>query len=196
MKYLIPLYFILFISFITIINVNSAKKTPKKPTKKTTTTTKKTTTSKKITPIVKSFWKPLRVPLTGKTATTLGKRGVEYYNKQHKNENLTYINVTEGERCGHISTKNRKIRVTVLVRKTSTGKKGNASCNYLRAVFSEFRRGKIDIILVKLLNKEVKGNCDIKGKDKESQKTTKKPTNKTTKKSTKSKSNKSKKKIN
>ncbi|CEG06145.1 Hypothetical protein SRAE_2000499810 [Strongyloides ratti] len=168
MKYSIPLYFILFISIITIINVNSAKKPPKKPTTKE-----------------KKIWKPLKVPLNGTLVTKLGKKGVDYYNKQH-NKTLIYINVTSGERCGHLSSKNKKIRVTVLVGKTSNGKKGSTSCNHLRAVFNVTKKGGEKIILVKLLKTNVTGNCNIKGKDKASQKTTKKPT---TKKNSKGKKN-------
>ncbi|CEF70367.2 Hypothetical protein SRAE_2000500000 [Strongyloides ratti] len=154
MKLLILLPFPLFILVITIISVNSA-------------------TQPLI--IIKKEWTPMKAPLNGTMVQRLGRQGVEYYNKQNSNVTLTYINVTAGEKSGKKKEGNKKIRLTILVAKTSSDKKieNNNSCGKLRAVFNVTKEGQKNIIRVNLLETKVAGNCDIKSKDKKPQNTIK-----------------------
>ncbi|CEF70359.2 Hypothetical protein SRAE_2000499200 [Strongyloides ratti] len=137
MKYLIPLYFVLFLSVITIINVNSKKKATKE-------------------------WKPMKPLLNSTFVTKLGRKGVNYYNNQHKNETiLIFVNVTNGLRSGKKSKENKLLKLIIMVtRSTSSNRNRKQYCQKLRVIFNDTNSGRIPI-RSKLFNKTLEGECII-----------------------------------
>ncbi|CEF70355.1 Phloem filament PP1 domain-containing protein [Strongyloides ratti] len=126
MKYLIPLYFILFLSIFTIINVFSSSIQ--------VTTTKPSTTNK-------NKWKKLKAPLNGTMVQRLGKEAVETYNKNHPKKQLTYINVTRGLKAGRKEDGNKQIKLRIFVSKTDNTASKGLTCQSLISIFNVTKNG-------------------------------------------------------
>ncbi|CEF70354.2 Hypothetical protein SRAE_2000498700 [Strongyloides ratti] len=142
MKYLIPSYFILFISIITIFNVYSTTKASKKFDKK---------------------WEQMTAPVNGTMMVRLGKKGVEFHNNQHSNETkLIFVNVTEGLKRGKKAEGTKKLKLKILVTKsTSDNRNRKQYCQRLRVIFNVTKEGKKVPIRSELFKKILQGECII-----------------------------------
>ncbi|CEF70356.1 Hypothetical protein SRAE_2000498900 [Strongyloides ratti] len=145
MKYLIPLYFILFLSIITIINVfsSSIQSTTTKPVNGT-----------------RYRWRPLNKPLNGTFITKLGKEAVDFFNTKHPKKALTYVNVTSAQKRGKKENGNKQIKLKILVSRISSNE-ANAQllCHHLRAIFNVSTEGKKTIVKERQIGLKTKFDC-------------------------------------
>ncbi|CEG06143.1 Hypothetical protein SRAE_2000499210 [Strongyloides ratti] len=141
MKYLIPFSFLLLIFVITVFN----RETPEPSINGT-----------------KRPWRTWNISLNNSLVLRLGLRGVNRYNKMHKNSTLTFINVTKTLKHGKICSGNKEVKLLILVSLNYSNSTSDNKCQKFRTVYNVTNEGKGKRYYPKryrLFNSILKGEC-------------------------------------